>query len=523
MIIQNLTKVYGNRSIIRNFSYSFPEKEVLALTGVNGAGKTTLLRIICGQEHYEEGMIILPKDKTLGYLPQEPNPNPEDTILQECCAGHAIIFQMEKDLAQAEHDLGENYSEEVLERFEHLEEQFKKLGGYSHENTAKNMLLALGFDEEQLAMHPNELSGGWRMRLELARLLIKAPDYLILDEPTNHLDLPSIEWLEEYLKKFKGTVLFVSHDETLLNNLPDRVLHLSGGYIKEYVGNYEDFIEQKESFDANKEKMAQSIQKKVKQLTKFVDRFKAKASLAKQAQSKMKMIDRLNKDIESLGPNIIQPEININISCKTESSKTVFNFDGEIGYKQGEGLQKFSMYVNRGSKIAIIGGNGLGKSTFIKTLLGEIPLLDGQLKFGPNVQVGYYAQDQTKSLDPEKSVLENMKMANPDIAEQQLMRILGSFLFKKDDIHKPVRVLSGGEKSRLSLSCLLVRDLNLLVLDEPTNHLDIISCQILANAISNFSGTVIFVSHNRSFIDVASTHLLTFEKHRVTLVEKLLD
>ncbi|WP_342261932.1 ABC-F family ATP-binding cassette domain-containing protein [Alphaproteobacteria bacterium endosymbiont of Tiliacea citrago] len=522
MIIQNLNKIYGSRYIIKNFSYSFPEKEILALVGINGAGKTTLLKLICGQESFEEGTIILPKDKTLGYLPQEPNSNPEETILKECCAGNVKLFQMEKDLAQAEHDLAFNYSEEILENFEHLEESFKKLGGYSHENNAKNMLLSLGFEENQLSQHPDELSGGWRMRLELARLLIKSPDYLILDEPTNHLDLPSIEWLEDYLKKFKGTILFVSHDETLLNNLPDRILHLSGGYIKEYVGNYEDFIEQKESDDANKEKMTNSIQKKVKQLTKFVDRFKAKASLAKQAQNKMKMIQKLNEDIANLGPNIIQPEVDIKMSCKTESSKSVLNFDGEIGYDKHP-LQKFSLFVYRGQKIAIIGGNGLGKSTFIKTILEEIPLLSGSLKFGSNVNIGYYAQDQTQSLDPNKSVFENMHIANPEFAEQQLMRVLGSFLFKRDDIHKPIRILSGGEKSRLCLACLLVRDLNLLILDEPTNHLDIMSCQILANAVSNFAGTVIFVSHNRSFIDLASSHLLTFEKNNVSLIEKTTD
>lgn len=520
MIIQNLNKLYGNRHIIRDFTYSFPEKEILALIGVNGAGKTTLLKILCGQEAYEGGAIILPKDKTLGYLPQEPNLNPEETILKECCAGHTELFQTEKDLIQAEHDLAYNYSEEVLEHFEKTEDRFKKLGGYSHENTAKSMLLALGFDERELNMHPHELSGGWRMRLELARLLIKSPDYLILDEPTNHLDLPSIEWLEDYLKKFKGTVLFVSHDETLLNNLPDRILHLAGGYVKEYVGNYEDFVEQKESYDMNKQKMTASIQKKVKQLTKFVDRFKAKASLAKQAQSKMKMIQKLNDDILNLGPNVIQPEIDIKMSCKTESSKSVLNFDGEIGYSHAEVLQRFSLYITRGQKIAIIGGNGLGKSTFIRTILGEIPLLSGSLKFGSNVNIGYYAQEQTKSLFTTKSVFENMRESNPEVAEQQLMRVLGSFLFKRDDIHKPVRVLSGGEKSRLCLACLLVRDLNLLILDEPTNHLDIMSCQILANAVSNFEGTVVFVSHNRSFIDLASTHLLTFEKRKVSLIEK---
>lgn len=520
MIIQNLTKLYGNRYIIRNFTYSFPEKTIIALVGVNGAGKTTLLKILCNQEPFDEGSVYLPKDKTMGYLPQEPNVNPEETVLLECCAGHEKLFQMQKDLAIIEEQLAYDYTDEILEKLEKLESEYKKLGGYSHENNARKMLIALGFDEEEMAKHPFELSGGWRMRLELARLLIKSPDFLILDEPTNHLDLPSIEWLENYLKKFKGTVLFVSHDETLLNNLPDRILHISGGYIKEYFGNYEDFEEQKRSFEENKAKVTMGIQKKVQQLSRFVDRFKAKASLAKQAQSKMKMIQKLNDDIAALGPNFIQPEIDIKMNCLTESSKTVLTFDGAIGY-DGKQLQKFSFVLNRGQKVAIVGGNGLGKSTFIKTILGEVPILSGECKLGNKVNIGYYAQDQTKSLEEEKSVIENMKIANPEVSEQQLMRVLGSFIFKRDDIYKPVRVLSGGEKSRLSLACLLVRDLNLLILDEPTNHLDIISCNILANALSNFQGTVLFVSHNRTFIDIASTHLLTFEKNRVYSVECL--
>lgn len=518
MIIQKLSKTYGTRFIVKEWTYSLPEKSIVALTGVNGAGKTTLLKMICGEEAFDSGTIQLSKEKTLGYLPQEPNPNPQETILEECCAGHEIIYNLKNELALVEDNLNMDYSDELLEKFEEISTYYRNLGGYSHENNAKTMLLDLGFEEDELIKHPSELSGGWRMRLELARLLIKNPDYLILDEPTNHLDLPSIEWLESYLKKFKGSVLFVSHDEMLLNNLPDRILHISCGIVKEYMGNYEDFEEQKASLDANKEKMVRSLNKKVSQLSKFVDRFKAKASLASQAQSKMKMIARLKGDIEELGPNVIQPEIDIKMNCFTESSKTVLTFDGSIGY-DSKVLQKFSFVLVRGQKIGIIGGNGFGKSTFIKTILGEIPLVQGEYKLGHNVNIGYYAQDQTNNLIADKSVIENMKLANPGIVEQQLMRVLGSFLFKRDDIHKPVKVLSGGEKSRLSLACLLVRDLNLLVLDEPTNHLDIMSCQILANALSNFQGSVIFVSHNRSFVAAASTHLLEFEKHSVKLVE----
>lgn len=517
LVIQNLSKNFGNRKIIRDFSYVFPENAIVALIGVNGAGKTTLLRILTNEESYDSGKIIASKDKTLGYLPQDPNPNPEETILLECCAGNFNIFGLQKKVAELEEKLGLDYSEEVLEEFEEAERKYRDIGGYSFENSAQKVLLGLGFKEEQLKDHPTTLSGGWRMRLEIARLLMQSPDLLILDEPTNHLDLPSIEWLEEYLQKFKGTVLFVSHDEALLNRLPNKILSLEGGFIKEYTGNYEDFLEQKCHFEESRDKSVKNLEKKIKQLNKFVDRFKAKASLAKQAQNKMKVVEKLHQQINDLGPNIIQPEMNIQIPLQTVSARNVLSFTGAIGYKGEDGapdkvlVPKLDISILRGQKVGIIGANGLGKSTLIKTIVDDAQPITGQIQFGGNVKIGYYAQDQTKSLDPEKSVLENMKQSNPGMAENKILKILGSFLFKNDDIHKPVRVLSGGEKSRLSLASLLIRDVNFLILDEPTNHLDIMSIQILGNALSNFEGTVAFVSHSRSFIETVATHLLIFE------------
>ena len=521
LVIQNLVKSFGNRKIIRNFNYVFRENEIIALIGVNGAGKTTLLKILTNQESYDAGQIIKQKDKMIGYLPQEPNPNPEDTILIECCAGNEFMFNLQKKVCELEEKLGLDYSNEILEEFETAERIYRDNGGYSFENNAKKILLGLGFHEEQMNLHPRVLSGGWRMRLEIAKLLIKNPDLLILDEPTNHLDLPSIEWLEEYLEKFKGTVLFVSHDEALLNQLPDRILSLEGGYLREYTGNYEDYLEQKTQLEENKQKSVKNLEKKIKQLSKFVDRFKSTATLAKQAQSKMKVIEKLQGQIEDLGPNIIQPELNIKIPLITVSAKNVLNFDGEIGYKteteEKKLLSNFSLSILRGQKIGIIGANGLGKSTLLKTLVGEIKPLKGAIELGGNVKIGYYSQDQAKSLDTEKSVIENMKLANSGFPENKMLKILGSFLFKNDDLHKPVRILSGGEKSRLSLAMMLIRDLNFIILDEPTNHLDILSSQILASALSNFEGTVLFVSHNRSFIDSVATHLLVFENGNALL------
>jgi len=518
LVLENITKSFGSRKIIRDFSYIFPDNAIIGLIGPNGAGKTTFLKMLCGQEVIDGGRIVAKKDKALGYLPQEPNPMPEETILKECCAGNHEIFNLQKRLCELEEKLGLDYSEQTLEEFEEAERAYRDKGGYSFENDVEKVLLGLGFSKQQMSEHPTTLSGGQRMRLEIGRLLVRNVDLLILDEPTNHLDLPSIEWLEEYLEKFRGTVLFVSHDEAILNRLPDKILALEGGFLKEYTGNYEDYVEQKTELEENRDKNKKNLEKKIKQLSKFVDRFKAKASLAKQAQSKMKVIEKLNQQIENLGPNIIQPELNIKIPLTEPSGKNVLNFDGAIGYKSDDAssvskvlLPKLSLTINRGQKIGIIGANGLGKSTLIKTIVGELEPISGKLEFGQNVKIGYYAQDQTKNLDGEKSVLENMKAANPSVAENKLLRILGSFLFKNDDIHKPVRILSGGEKSRLSLAAMLIRDLNFLILDEPTNHLDIMSSQILASALEGFEGTVVFVSHNRTFIEATATHLLIFE------------
>ncbi len=515
LVLENITKSFGSRKIIRGFSYIFPENSIIGLIGPNGAGKTTFLKIICGQEPFDSGKIIQKKDKKLGYLPQEPNEHPQETILKECCAGNQEMFDLQKRLGELEEKLGIDYSEETLEEFEEAERKYRDSGGYSFENDVQKVLIGLGFSKEQMNQHPTTLSGGQRMRLEIGRLLVNNLDLLILDEPTNHLDLPSIEWLEEYLEKFKGTVLFVSHDESILNRLPDKILALEGGFLKEYTGNYEDYVEQKTQFEENRDKSKKNLEKKIKQLSKFVDRFKAKSSLASLAQSKMKMIEKLNQQIEDLGPNIIQPELNIKIPLTEPSGRNVVSFDGAIGYKTEQVpkvlLPKLSLSVMRGQKIAIIGANGLGKSTLIKTIVGDIDPISGKMEFGQNVKIGYYAQDQTKNLNGDKSVIENLKMANPSVAENKLLRILGSFLFKNDDIHKPVRILSGGEKSRLSLAGMLIRDLNFLILDEPTNHLDIMSSQILASALDGFEGTVMFVSHNRTFIESTASHLLIFE------------
>jgi ATP-binding cassette subfamily F protein 3 len=505
--INNLSKAFYGRFVLKNVSYNFPTSGIVALIGANGAGKTTLLNILCSLDESDEGSISKPKATTIGYLPQDPSPNPLDTVLSEAMSGNTL-YGIQLEMNKISEDMAVDFTDEKYERFEHLENIYRSKGGYSFESDSGKLLIGLGFTEEQLAQDPRTLSGGWRMRLELAKLLNSNPDFMILDEPTNHLDLPTITWLEGYLKKFKGTVLFVSHDESLLNRLPDRMLHLKNGELNEYFGNYDDFLEQYDLKEAGKMAELKTLSNKIQTMQRFVDRFKAKASKATQARSRMKMISRLESDASNITVDNADSEINVRIPLTQKSGKDVLHLENcAVGYDKPL-MKKISLFASRGQKIAIIGANGLGKSTLIKSIIGQIPFLAGEIKLGHNVRIAYYAQDQLEHLDPQKSAIENIKNANPTMSEGAVRGLLGSFLFKGDDVYKRVGILSGGEKSRLSLASLLVQDANFLLLDEPTNHLDILSIEILSQALASYTGTVMFVSHNRSFINNVATHIL---------------
>jgi ATP-binding cassette, subfamily F, member 3 len=510
LILSDLSKNFHGRFVLKNINYNFPQTGLIALVGVNGAGKSTLLNILCNLDEPDNGVVSKPKSKLIGYLPQEPNHNPKDSILIECMSGASELFQTMLDMNKANEAMAEDFTNEKYEKFEYLENLFRSKDGYSFEHNASKILLGLGFREEDLQNHPKDLSGGWKMRLELAKILIKNPDFLILDEPTNHLDLPTIVWLEAYLKKFKGTVLFVSHDESLLNSLPNIILHLKDGDLTEYQGNYDDFLIQYELREANKIAALKNIEGKIETVSRFIERFGAKASKATQARSKMKMVARLERDASGITVNKDDAEINIRIPVTQKSGKEVITFnDCSIGYTKPL-VKKIAFTAMRGQKIAIVGANGLGKSTLIKSLLNQVPFLAGDTKIGHNVKTAYYAQDQAEYLDMKKTVLENLKAANHELSEGHARGLLGSFLFRGNDVYKQVNILSGGEKSRLSLACLLVQNANFLLLDEPTNHLDILSTEILSEALATYEGTVMFVSHNRSFINAVATHTLAF-------------
>lgn len=506
--INNLSKSFNSRFVLKNVTYNFPSSGIIALIGVNGAGKSTLLNILCNLDEPDLGSVSKPKAARIGYLPQDPSPYPLDTILSECMGGRKELYNIKLEMDQITETMATDYTDEKYERFERLEHLYRSMNGYSFEDDTMKLLIGLGFKEDQMIDHPSTLSGGWRMRLELGKLLNDSPDFIIMDEPTNHLDLPAIIWLEEYLHKYRGTVLFVSHDESLLNRLPNRILHLKNASLTEYYGNYDEFLEQYELREAGKIAELKMLSNKIQSMQRFVDRFKAKPSKAAQARSRMKMIAKLERETSGIVLDDADSEIRVRIPLTQKSGKDIVHLDNcMIGYGAPL-LKNVSLFVSRGNKIAIIGTNGLGKSTLIKTIIGKLPLLSGEIRLGHNVKIGYYAQDQQESLDPNKSALENLKETAPKMTEMAMRSLLGAFLFRGDDIHKKASILSGGEKSRLSLAILLACDANFLLLDEPTNHLDMLSIEVLSDALVHYQGTVMFVSHNRTFINSVATHIL---------------
>ena len=506
--IEGLSKSFGLKSVVGDVSFHFPDGERIALVGANGAGKTTLLDILTGTLDPDRGEILRPSRLKLGYLPQEPSPNPETTVLDEVmCGGQGHIQDLVRRHRQVTLELEDNYTEATHRAWEDVDQEYRQNNGYALEGVARSILSGLGFREGMLEQSPKTLSGGWRMRVELAKIFLNRPNFLILDEPTNHLDLPSLVWVENWLKNFEGTLLFVSHDQALLRRLPTMTLHLNAGKLTAYQGNLDQFLEERERRLSEEAAFAEGLKRRREHLEQFVERFGAKASKASQAQSKLKMISRI-RDLESdvAGDDSVE-SMSLSIPLGVTSGREVLTVkNGEIGYSEplSRGL---NLLVERGQKIAVIGANGIGKSTLLKTIAGRIQALNGEFKLGHNVQFSWFAQDQLDTLDQSKSVLDNILESSVKVTQQVARNILGALLFHGDDVKKLVRVLSGGEKARVGLARLLAQDANFLLLDEPTNHLDISSCEILAQALRDYPGTVMFVSHDRQFIDSVCTHV----------------
>lgn len=507
LALDKLSKHFGARTIFDQINFRFPEGEKIALVGPNGAGKTTLLNILCGLETADGGQILKSQGLKLGYLPQEPNPHPLATILLECISGHHEIFRLKEKMDEALAQLQIESSDQRLSAYEKAESQFRQAGGYSLEAKASGILHGLGFQNKQVEMHPEQLSGGWRMRLELAKVFINDPDVLILDEPTNHLDLPSLMWVERYLQTFRGTLLFVSHDRALLNRLATATLLLVQGQLRSYKGNFDQLLEQRELEEQQNESRRQNLERQREQLETFVERFGAKASKAKQAQSKAKQIERL-RDLEGAIEQSVQVgTLHLRLPEAPPSGReTLLVKNLSIGY-QSTLASGINLLLERGARIGIIGSNGIGKSTFLKTVAAQIPPKAGTFQLGHQTKVAYCSQNHEDILNYERTILENLLEARAELGEKEARQILGSFLFSGDDVFKKVKVLSGGEKARVALCRAIVHPSNLLMLDEPTNHLDMSSVEVLIESLKSYTGSLLFVSHDRTFIDALATHI----------------
>ena len=506
--IDGLKKSFGTKSILENVTFHFPEGERIALVGPNGAGKTTLLDILTGVTDYESGEILKPSRLRLGYLPQEPNTHPMASVVEEAvCGGDGYVQTLVRRHRAALDKMTAAYSEANHRAWEILDDEYKRERGYSLDSDARAVLAGLGFSPAMMHKDPRELSGGWRMRLELAKIFLNRPNFLILDEPTNHLDLPSLVWVEKWLQAFTGTLLFVSHDRTLLRKLPTVTLHLHNAKLTAYQGNFDRFLEERERRMEEEAAQAENLRKRREHLEKFVDRFGAKASKASQAQSKMKMIARI-RDLEAdVGGDDQFDTMHVSIPLGPPSGREVLRIKaGVIGYDKPLS-RNLNLLIERGQKVAIIGANGIGKSTLLKTVVAAVPSIEGVFETGHNVRFAWFAQDQLETLNSAKSVLENVLESSPKATQGVVRNVLGSLLFRGDDVNKRVGVLSGGEKARVGLARLLMQEANLLLMDEPTNHLDISSCEVLSQAIQEYEGTVVFVSHDREFIDAVCTHV----------------
>ncbi len=511
--IQNVSFEFGGNYLFRNIDWFIKPRERIGLIGKNGAGKSTLLKLIIGKYDVREGSINKSGGINLGYLSQDMiSEDGNQTILEHAKQAFKRALFIQDKLEQLYTLMETDPSEENVQKMADYQEEFDALDGYNIDNKTAEILEGLGFKTGDLDRPMREFSGGWRMRVVLAKMLLEEPDIMLMDEPTNHLDLPSIEWLEGYLSSYPGSVVIVSHDREFLNKMINKTAELSNQKLYLWDGNYDFYLKSKVERDDLISRQAANQSQYIKEQEKFINRFKAKASKAKAVQSRIKMIDKIEKIVE-----IDDDKSNLKIDFKIgkPSGKVVMDLNK---IQQGFGNQilfdKVNREIVRGDKIALIGANGTGKSTFLSIIANEIDF-EGLRKEGHQVISSFYAQHQLESLNLDYEILEELQYDAPHKTEMELRNMLGCFLFGGDDVFKKVKVLSGGEKARVSLAKTLVSEANFLLLDEPTNHLDIDSIEIIIEALKRYKGTIIFVSHNRYFIEKLANKIWWIEDQDV--------
>ena len=512
--LDSVSKGYGGQTLIADCSWRIGRGERIGLVGPNGAGKTTLCRILAGVEEPDAGRVHLDSGVTVGYLPQEVAGSEALTVLAEALSGFDEVWRLEARLEDlAARMAGPDADPGLVDTYGDVQHRFEALGGYRLEAHAKVILSGLGFKPEDLHRPLAELSGGWRMRAALARLLLLRPDLLLLDEPTNHLDLESLGWLESFLASYEGSVVLVSHDRYFLNRMVTAIAELSGGDIALYPGDYDHFLVEREARRALLEARARNQAKRVAEIERFIDRFRYQATKARQVQSRIKMLEKVERVELEAGPR----RIHFKFPQPPRTGRMVARLsDIHKAYGDTVVYRGIDFAVERGERVALVGVNGAGKSTLLKILAGALPFECGERTLGAHVEVHYYAQHQLDALDPKKSVIEELERADPDSTTGRLRNILGSFLFSGDTVDKRIAVLSGGEKARVALAKMLVRPAALLCMDEPTNHLDLASKEVLEDALSTFTGTIVFISHDRYFINRIATQVVEVDDGRLT-------
>jgi ATP-binding cassette, subfamily F, member 3 len=520
--INQLSKYFGADLILSNIKMEIQSKDRVALVGRNGAGKSTLLKIIAGHMSYDRGEIIKPKDVTIGYLAQDTGFHSNLTIWEEMMTVFAPLKQMEHELRKLELQMGDpdviadhKRYEKLLKDYDALQEQFKNEGGYQYEADIRSVLHGLNFADYDWANTPiTSLSGGQRTRLALGKLLLTKPDLLILDEPTNHLDIETLTWLEQYLQNYPGAILVVSHDRYFLDKVVTQVYELSRTSIKKYAGNYSSYLQQKAENYERELKLYEKQQEEVAKLKDFIQRNIARASTTKRAQSRRKQLEKMQLMDKPAGD---EKSASFSFDIERQSGNEVLTAEQiSIGYHEEEQvIRNIHFRITRGESVALVGPNGIGKSTLLKAITQQLPLQSGEFRYGSNVKIGYYDQEQA-NLSSNKRVLDELWDEYPQKNEKEIRTVLGNFLFSGDDVLKPVSALSGGEKARLALAKLMMEKANFLILDEPTNHLDLDSKEVLENALIDYPGTILFVSHDRYFINRIATKVYELSRDGIT-------
>jgi ATP-binding cassette subfamily F protein 3 len=516
--LQNAGKRFGSRVLFLEANWLIRAREKTALVGANGTGKSTLMKVLAGLEQLDYGQVQQTRGMSIGYLPQEGLRLTGRTVFEECLTVFDELREMEHEverlsgqLAELDHESAEY--EAAAERFSLLQERFHALDGYALDAQVGGVLTGLGFSKEDWKRQTDEFSGGWQMRIALAKLLLAKPNLLLLDEPTNHLDLETRNWLEDYLHTYPFGYILISHDRYFLDVTIDRTVEIWNKRLTTFQGNYSKYLSQKDERRAQLQAAWRNQREQIEHLEAFINRFRAQATKAKQVQSRIKELEK----IERIEIPEDEPVIHFRFPQPAPSGRTVVEAEGLAkSYGEKKVLENVRFRIERADRVALVGVNGAGKSTLIKLLTGDEPPTAGEIKLGHNVMSEYFAQDQYKVLDPEARMLDDISRAAKKVPEVELRSLLGCFLFSGDDVFKPLGVLSGGERNRFALARILVSPSNFLLLDEPTNHLDMRAKDVLLEALAAFSGTIVFVSHDRYFIDRLATRVLEVENGTVT-------